>query len=108
VTRRDFLAAIGVALIATPLIRPAVAYEPEEEDDMASLMATLLDLSDAQYHTIDATKRHLLMAALYEAWGDDPEVVKLLAQSVMDISAPRLRELHAVLKAKAQTWFAAL
>jgi hypothetical protein len=105
--RREFLAGASAISLALMVPLPS-AGSYHKEYSMPSLMAVLLDMTDDQFHAIDADKRHLLMAALYEVWNDDPEVVELLVGAVTEQSPPLLRELHDRLKTQAQRWYQAV
>jgi hypothetical protein len=105
--RREFLAGASAISLALMVPLPS-AGSYHKEYSMPSLMAVLLDMTDDQFHAIHQDKRHLLMAALYEVWNDDPEVVELLAGAVSEQSPRLLRDLHARLKEQAQAWYQAV
>jgi putative SOS response-associated peptidase YedK len=105
--RREFLAGASAISLALMVPLPS-AGSSHKEYTMPSLMAVLLDMTDDQFHAIDPDKRHLMMAALYEVWNDDPDVVELLVGAVTEQSPPLLRELHDRLKTQAQRWYQAV
>ena len=110
-TRREVfqaLVAAGVVAVLRPPLTTAYTHSPEEEDPMPSLMMELLELDAPTWHAIPVEKRHLLMAALYEAWGDDPDVIQHLSQAVATQDRRELRALYETLQQRARVWAKAL